>query len=77
MSEYFSNRAFSQSSMLHKCQDQLDKLKKLTDDLGWDYDRMSSSGQETLDEIYKVLEMETMAELDELAEKEMKNERNK
>ena len=77
MSEYLSNKAFSQSSMLHKCQDQLDKLKKLTDDLGWDYDRMSSSGQETLDEIYKVLEMETMAELDELAEKEMKNERNK
>ena len=31
----------------------MDELKKLVDDLYWDYDRMSSSGQETLDKIAK------------------------
>ena len=50
--------------LLHKCQDQLDKLDILADDLGWEYDRMSSSGQETLDKIYKILGMETIPEID-------------
>jgi len=31
------------------------KLVKLITDLGWDYDRLSSSGQETLDKIFKLL----------------------
>ena len=41
-----------------------DKLIGLADDLGWEYDRMSSSGQETLDKIYKILGMETIPEID-------------
>ena len=31
-------------------------LIKLVDDLNWDYDRMSSSGQETMDKINQILE---------------------
>ena len=27
---------------------------ELLDDLGWEYDRMSSSGQETLDKLWKL-----------------------
>lgn len=34
---------------------QLEKVKNLVDDLGWDYQRMSSSGQETYEELCKVL----------------------
>lgn len=54
---YFSNRASKNEGLLHKYQDQIDNVKKLLDDLGWDYDRMSSSGKETLNKIYKTLEM--------------------
>ena len=54
----------SNDALLHKCQDQLDKLDRFTDDLGWEYDRLSSSGQETLDKIYKILGMETIPEID-------------
>ena len=31
------------------------KLLKLIDDMGWDYDRFSSSGQKTYDQICKIL----------------------
>ena len=31
------------------------KLLKLIDDMGWDYDRFSSSGQETYDKICVIL----------------------
>ena len=31
------------------------KLIELILDMQWDYDRMSSSGQQTLDKIYKIL----------------------
>ena len=31
------------------------KLIKLIGDLGWDYDRMSSSGQQTYNELYDLL----------------------
>ena len=31
------------------------ELIKLIIDMQWDYDRLSSSGQETLDKIYKIL----------------------
>jgi len=51
-------------ALLHKCQDQLDKLDRFTDDLGWEYDRLSSSGQETLDKIYIVLGKDTIPEQD-------------
>ena len=70
-------KAFNKDALLHQYQDMTDELIELADDLGWDYDRMSSSGQETLDKMYTVLGMQTMAELDELAKKEMNNERNK
>jgi len=36
---------------------ELDDLMRLVDDLGWEFDRMSSSGQETLNDIYKLLGM--------------------
>jgi len=64
---------FNKDALLHQYQDMTDKLIDLADDLGWDYDRMSSSGQETLDEIYTVLGMQTMSEI----QKEIDNERNK
>mgnify|MGYP003132112437 CR=1 FL=1 len=54
----------SNDALLHKYQDMTDKLMDLADDLGWEYDRMSSSGQETLDKIYKILGMETIPEID-------------
>jgi len=34
----------------------LKRLLELIDDLNWDYDRMSSSGQETMDKINQILE---------------------
>ena len=34
------------------------ELKKLVGDMYWDYDRMSSSGQETLDKIADILGIE-------------------
>ena len=60
-------------ALLHKYQDMVDKLKTLTDDLGWDYERMSSSGQETLDEIYTVLGMQTISQI----EQEIKDGKHK
>ena len=63
----------SNDALLHKYQDMVDKLKTLTDDLGWDYDRMSSSGQETLDEIYTVLGMQTISQI----EQEIKDGKHK
>ena len=35
--------------------DEGDRLKNLIDDLGWDYQRMSSSGREIYDEIQQLL----------------------
>ena len=51
-------------------------LMKLIDDLNWDYDRMSSSGQETLDKLCKVLGIETEKEIDELLASMSKEEIN-
>ena len=34
------------------------KLIELIQDLSWEYDRISSSGQETLDKLFKLLDME-------------------
>ena len=54
------------------------QITKLVVDLCWEYDRMSSSGQETLDKLCKVLGIETEAEMDELlasmSEEEINNE---
>ena len=42
------------------------QVTKLVVDLYWDYDRMSSSGQETLDKLAKVLNIPTEEEQDKL-----------
>ena len=36
----------------------LEELKKLIADLGWEYDRMTSSGKESYDKICKMLGVE-------------------
>ena len=36
----------------------LEQLKELIADLGWEYDRMSSSGKESYDEICKMVGVE-------------------
>ena len=40
------------------------QITKLVVDLCWEYDRMSSSGQETLDKLCKVLNIETDEEFE-------------
>ena len=67
------SKAFNKDALLHQYQDMTDNLIELADDLGWEYDRMSSSGQETLDKMYTVLGMQTINEI----QKEISNERNK
>ena len=50
-------------------QPQTKKVMELLDDLGWEYDRMTSSGQETLDKLFKLFDMMTTAEADWLISK--------
>ena len=52
------------------------QVTKFIVDLCWEYDRMSSSGQETLDKLCKVLGIETEAEMDELLASMSKEEIN-
>ena len=52
------------------------QITKLVVDLCWEYDRMSSSGQETLDKLCKVLGIETEKEMDELLASMTKEEIN-
>jgi hypothetical protein len=52
------------------------QVTKLVVDLCWEYDRMSSSGQETLDKLCKVLGIETEKEMDELLASMSKEEIN-
>ena len=52
------------------------QVTKLVVDLWWEYDRMSSSGQETLDKLCKVLGIETEKEMDELLASMSKEEIN-
>ena len=40
------------------------ELKELVDDLYWDYDRMSSSGKETLDKMAKLLGLPTFDDVE-------------
>ena len=42
-----------------------EKIQKLVTDLYWDFDRMSSSGQETLEELATLVGVPTEAEMDE------------
>jgi len=48
------------------------KLKELVDDMFWEYDRLSSSGQKTLDKIAKLIGVPTNDEMKE-KENEIKN----
>ena len=41
--------------MAHVQQEKIDRLIKLVGDLGWDYDRLSSSGQETYNQLCDLL----------------------
>ena len=54
----------------------IEKIRELVDDLFWEYDRMSSSGQETLDKLATLYGIETNAQLEErlakMSEEEMK-----
>ena len=43
--------------------EKISKLLQLLVDLEWEYDRMSSSGQESLDEIWKLFGMRTHKEI--------------
>ena len=52
------------------------QVTKLIVDLCWEYDRMSSSGQETLDKLCKVLGIETESEMDALLASMTKEEIN-
>tara|TARA_B100000902_G_C27307961_1_gene916664 strand:+ start:2912 stop:3133 length:222 start_codon:yes stop_codon:yes gene_type:complete len=52
------------------------QVTKLVVDLFWEYDRMSSSGQDSLDKLAKVLGIETEAEQDELLASMSKEEIN-
>ena len=55
--------------------------QKCVTDLYWEYDRMSSSGQETLDKLATLYNIETNQELEErlskMSEEEMKQELEK
>ena len=67
----------SNDALLHKYQDMIDKLDRFADDLGWEYDRLSSSGQDTLDKIYIVLGKDTIPEQDmEILRKEKEQKEN-
>ena len=55
-----------------------EKIQQLVTDLYWEFDRMTSSGQETLDKLCKVLNIETDAEFTErlasMTKEEINNE---
>jgi len=38
--------------------EEIEKIRSLIDDMFWDYDRMSSSGQETLNKLAKLFGLE-------------------
>jgi len=40
----------------------LEEITKLVDDLFWDFDRLSSSGQETLDKLGDLLGIDSISE---------------
>ena len=44
----------------------IETLKNLVDDLYWEFDRMSSSGQKTLDEIAKIVGTPTQDEMEKI-----------
>ena len=46
---------------------------KLVDDLYWDYDRLSTSGQETLDKLAKTLGLPTNEEVNKMSRDKLDN----
>ena len=46
----------------------IQELQSLVEDMYWEYDRVSSSGQETLDKIAKLVGVATEAEMNEVIE---------
>ena len=50
----------------------LQNLRELVDQMYWDWDRMSSSGQETLDKIADKLGLETSKEVEARVEEKIK-----
>ncbi len=51
----------------------LNQLREWVDQMYWDWDRMSSSGQDTLDKIADKLGLETSKELETRVEKQIEN----
>ena len=43
---------------------QVNSIKKYVDDLFWEYDRMSSSGKETLNKLAKLLNLPTHEDME-------------
>ena len=52
--------------------EELEKLYHLLNDLGWEYQRMSRDGQETLDQIYAMVGIEPMEDSSVSVEANMK-----
>ena len=47
---------------------EVEKLQNLVEDMYWEYDRMSSSGQQTLDKIANILGLPTENEVTKMTE---------
>ena len=47
---------------------EVERLQNLVEDMYWEYDRMSSSGKETLDKIAEILGLPTENEVTEMME---------
>ena len=47
----------------------IQELQALVEDMYWEYDRVSSSGQKTLDKIAKLVGVPTEAEMNEVIER--------
>ena len=47
----------------------IQELQALVEDMYWEYDRVSSSGQKTLDKIAKLVDVATDAEMNEVIER--------
>ena len=48
-----------------------EKLQKLVTDLYWDFDRLTSSGQETLEKLAELVGVPTEEEISNMSEKEL------
>ena len=64
--EYCNNRMKGDVMQKSKKRVQFENkmLRELVTDLFWEYDRMSSSGQETLDKLAKLIGVPTEAEIE-------------